>query len=632
MTKSQTKKANLLLILVVALIVGVIASMFTLGNLYTDSKNVNTENGVFDLSNTNLDNAEQIYLNGEWEFYYRTLLISDNVSDIKVNEYLTVPDSWSSTLLSKKKYPAGGYASYRAIIKNISASEPITIYIPNLGGAYRIYIDRQLVSSSGSFDTKSGKVLSSTSYDARPITLSKNENHEVIIEVAFESFSGLYLSPEIINYAFNSNYSSAVLGLRYIFIGIMLFCSILFMIIFTQSKPKFVSIWLPILSFVLALRMMISTEGYSLSQYLFFFTSYEKMNLFIFVSTFIIKLVALVYLKDALKFYVSDTTLVTFSALFLTIAVGSGMLPDSVYNTYTFALLQAISFIIDIFTLSKLCRCVAEKKPNAQIFTLLYMFISLGVMVDALYTNGFMPFKASSFMPVCFFIYVISIAVIHAKQIASLYKDSVLKKEYESELENANMSIMVSQIQPHFLYNALNTIKVLIKKDPKAAEDAVIDFSYYLRGNMDSLSKTEPIPFSLELEHIKHYCGIEIIRFSDKINIEYQIGPEAFAVPTLSIQLLVENAIKHGITKKPDGGTVILSTSEDNENYYVVVKDNGIGFNPDDYHTGDGKSHVGIDITKKRLKSMLNADMTIESTKGIGTVITISLPKKDNKK
>lgn len=337
------------------------------------------------------------------------------------------------------------------------------------------------------------------------------------------------------------------------------------------------------------------------------------------------------YLKQSLKFEVSDKVLVIFSALFLSIAVGSGIMPNSMYNTYTFALLQATTFIIDIYTFNKLCGCIVKKVPNAQNYTVLYMFISLGVMIDALYTNGLMPFKASSFMPVCFFVYVISVSFIHAKEIATIYKDAVLKKEYEAELENASMSIMVSQIQPHFLYNALNTIKVLIKRNPKAAENAVIDFSYYLRGNMDSLSKTEPIPFSLELEHIKHYCGIEMLRFSDKISIEYKIGPNAFSVPTLSIQPLVENAIKHGVTKKLDGGTVILSTYEDKDNYYVEVKDDGVGFNPYENDTDSEKSHVGISITKKRLKTMLNAEMTVNSVINKGTDIIVRFPKDKNK-
>lgn len=631
MTKLQSRKANMLLISVVLIIAGVIASMCILGNLYVNSKDISPENGVFDLSSSELDKSEQVYLTGEWEFYYRTLLATDKIENAVQDDYLKVPNSWSNTLFTKNGYPAGGYASYRAYLKNLNAAGPVIIYVPNLGGAYNVFIDRQLVSSSGSFDKKTGKVISSTSHESYPVTLSSNEDHEVIIEVAFENFSGLYLAPLLSNQNFDIHYSSTALGFRYIFIGIMLFCGILFLIVRLQSKPKIGSIWLPILSFLLAVRMMISTEGYSLSQSVFFFTSYEKMNLFIFASTFIIKLAALMYLKQSLNFYVSDKTLVIFSSLFLLISVGSGALPDSIYNTYTFAVLQAVSFLIDIYTFNKLCICVAENKTNASIYTLLYMFISCGVMVDAFYTNGLLAFKASSFMPVCFFVYVVSVSVIHAKEIAAIYKDAVLKKEYESELETANMSIMVSQIQPHFLYNALNTIKVLIKKDPKAAENAVIDFSYYLRGNMDSLSKTAPIPFSVELDHIKHYCGIEMSRFSDKINIIYDIGPNAFVVPTLSIQPLVENAIKHGITKNPNGGTVVLSTYEDANNYYVKVNDDGVGFDASDYNKNDGKSHVGIDITKKRLKSMLDAEMTIDSIIGNGTTITVKLPKEKNK-
>ncbi len=189
------------------------------------------------------------------------------------------------------------------------------------------------------------------------------------------------------------------------------------------------------------------------------------------------------------------------------------------------------------------------------------------------------------------------------------------------------MAVMISQIQPHFLYNALNTIKSLIRRNPKAAEEAVIDFSYYLRGNMDSLSHTEPIPFRTELDHIRHYCKIELLRFSDKLHIEYDIKTDDFSVPTLSIQPLVENAIKHGVTKRPEGGTVQIHTCEDDKNYIVCVKDNGIGFDPTDILKKDGRSHVGLPNIQYRFATMLHAEVDVQSTPDVGTAVTVRIPK-----
>ena len=200
-------------------------------------------------------------------------------------------------------------------------------------------------------------------------------------------------------------------------------------------------------------------------------------------------------------------------------------------------------------------------------------------------------------------------------------------EEAEREVEKANMAVMISQIQPHFLYNALNTIKSLIRRDPKKAEQAVIDFSYYLRGNMDSLTHTEPIPFETELAHVKYYCDIELLRFSDKLKIEYDIQEKEFCVPTLSIQPIVENAIKHGVTKKPEGGTVRISTASDDKDYIVTVKDDGVGFDPSTIEEDDGRSHVGIQNIRYRFENMMHATVSIESEKGVGTCVIIRIPK-----
>lgn len=632
MTKSERRKANLILLAVVFLVIFAITAMITLGKPYVDAKGVCGTKGVFDFSQADFNKSNQFYLQGEWEFYYNTLLMSDDIQTAPEADFLEVPGAWNNSVFSNNHYPAGGYASYRGYLENVTAENSVSIYVPNLAGAYRVYVNGDLISSSGAFGQDTVRVQSTTAANKRPIALKADETYEVIIEVAFEDFSGLYLSPLLIDHTYDNYYTSAMIGLRYLLIGIVFFCGVLFTVIRSASKPHIYSFWLPLLSLLLCLRMLISTEGYGISQSLFLFTSYERMNLFIFVSTFVIKLAALMYLKESLKFTISDNTLVLFCAVFLSIAVGTGFLPSSVYNTYIFALLQSFSFLIDLYIFNQLSLCMAKKVPNAPIYTLAYMFVSVGIMVDALYTNGLIPFKCSTYMPVCFFVFVISIAVIHAKEITALYFEATQKRQMEDELEDAHMLIMLSQIQPHFLYNALNTIKALIRRNPKTAENAIIDFSYYLRGNMDSLSKKEPIPFSVELEHIQHYCSIELLRFSDKINIVYDIGPRAFLVPTLSVQPLVENAIKHGITKKTEGGTVTLSTGEDDKNYYIRVTDDGVGFDTAHVQKNDEKSHVGIEITKKRFQTMVNAVLHIESTPANGTTVLVTLPKKDNKK
>lgn len=625
--KPRRKNANLALLFFVLLAAGSVFLMHFFGNLSLKSDNLTPVNAVFDCTNARpFHKHSRYYLEGEWEFYYRQFIESDPQGEPKMSEMLNVPSSWAGNPLYDSPYESGGYASYRAYIKGFSYKDPVTIYIPNIASAYRIYLDGQLVTESGTLSKSATDTWSTPSSSKQKILLTPKE-HEIVIEISSESYSGLYLAPIIADHSYTQNYTYSFLGIRYAFIGIVIYAAIILFILGFLSKVRYFSGWLPVLFLCLAFRMMISTEGYAISQPWFFNLSYERMTLLMFASTFIIKLVSLIYLQDELRLKLSKEFTAFLSAAFLLVVVGVSFLPTSVYNNYYFVVLQLVSTLADLYVINRLCQELAKGDPYAGRLCFAYLFIFAGITVDALYTNGMMPFLCSSFMPICLSLFALQLTIIHADKAAKLFQRAREARELEREVEKANMAVMISQIQPHFLYNALNTIKSLIRRDPKKAEQAVIDFSYYLRGNMDSLTHTEPIPFETELAHVKYYCDIELLRFSDKLKIEYDIQEKKFCVPTLSIQPIVENAIKHGVTKKPEGGTVRISTASDDKDYIVTVKDDGVGFDPSTIEEDDGRSHVGIQNIRYRFENMMHATVSIESEKGVGTCVIIRIPK-----
>ena len=207
------------------------------------------------------------------------------------------------------------------------------------------------------------------------------------------------------------------------------------------------------------------------------------------------------------------------------------------------------------------------------------------------------------------------------------YIEAIRYEEMKRELYEAKVGIMVSQIQPHFIYNALTSIAMLCQLNPETAQEATITFADYLRGNMDSLKQTKPVLFDTELEHLKKYLYIEKIRFADLLNIEYDIQTTDFYLPLLSIQPLVENAIKHGVGMKEDGGTVTIATKENDNSYEVIITDDGVGFDTNAPREDDGRSHVGMENTKKRLSDMCKAKVEITSVVGEGTKAIVILPK-----
>lgn len=210
-------------------------------------------------------------------------------------------------------------------------------------------------------------------------------------------------------------------------------------------------------------------------------------------------------------------------------------------------------------------------------------------------------------------------------------KDSIVQaarvEEMEKKMIQSNVEIMMSQIKPHFLYNTLGTIKALCLKDVKMARSAIDYFSRYLRANMDSISEKECIPFSKELSHVKSYLYIEKLRFDELLNIKYEIETENFKCPSLLLQTMVENAVKHGICNKCDGGTVLIKTYETDDNYIIKVIDDGTGFDINSNVDTDERNHIGIENTRNRLKEMCNGKLDIESEIEKGTKVTIEIPK-----
>lgn len=205
-------------------------------------------------------------------------------------------------------------------------------------------------------------------------------------------------------------------------------------------------------------------------------------------------------------------------------------------------------------------------------------------------------------------------------------------REHEKELEDGQrVQIMLSQIKPHFLYNSLGAIEELCDSDPKAAKKATVIFSRYLRGNMNSISAADSIPFEKELSHTKFYLELEQIRFEDALQVEYDIQVADFSIPTLTLEPVVENAVRHGVRKNADGrGKVTICTREFPDHFEVSVIDDGPGFDPDSVPV-DGKPHVGLQNVWNRLKQVCGGTLRIESCPGKGTTATIILPKRSDK-
>lgn len=199
-------------------------------------------------------------------------------------------------------------------------------------------------------------------------------------------------------------------------------------------------------------------------------------------------------------------------------------------------------------------------------------------------------------------------------------------EQREKTISDMRSSIMLSQIQPHFLYNTLSAIAQLCEEDPSKAKSATITFSDYLYGNMKSLSNAKKIPFEEELLHVDKYVSLEKIRFNDAIDVRYEIAAKDFTIPPLTLQPVVENAIKHGVSLREDGGKIVISSNEYADRYEITVEDDGVGFDPEKVYN-DTRLHIGLSNVRLRLEMVCNGKLTVKSRIGKGTKVQITIPK-----
>ena len=205
-----------------------------------------------------------------------------------------------------------------------------------------------------------------------------------------------------------------------------------------------------------------------------------------------------------------------------------------------------------------------------------------------------------------------------------------------AETEKMQMTLLQEQMRPHFIFNSLSAIKKLCAAESPLAAEGLDNFAGYLRKNLDALSTSQMILFEKELEHIEQYVALEKLNPSQSFEMVYDLAVIDFTVPALSIQPLVENAIRHGIRSRADAGDgeamVILTTEQFGEAVRVTVEDNGSGFSGS--MTPEQREHAarGLDNVRLRLESQCGGSMELHSDES-GTRIVVLIPyRRENEK
>ena len=227
-----------------------------------------------------------------------------------------------------------------------------------------------------------------------------------------------------------------------------------------------------------------------------------------------------------------------------------------------------------------------------------------------------------------------------ANGLAHLFSNQIELAEIENQrklLTIAEIKALQAQINPHFLFNAINTIISYTRTSPQIATDLLVKLANFFRSNINPGS--ENVPFARELEHCEAYIGIEMARFEDRIKVTYDIASDVMncKLPPLILQPLVENALKHGILAREGKGEITIGAHRDNGFVSIYVKDNGVGMSPEQITSlfsekPAGPSRNGSGIALKNVQMRLTAlyginhTLKVESAPRIGTTVSFAIP------
>ena len=285
--------------------------------------------------------------------------------------------------------------------------------------------------------------------------------------------------------------------------------------------------------------------------------------------------------------------------------------PDNVYHRGPwYPLLLIPPVLLMAANLNGLYYCRAALTHRQRIAFLIYFVVPLVCMLIQMFFYGLLLIVLGTSVAVLFmFAYILT------DQIERSFRQ-------QQEIANQRLSIMVLQMRPHFIYNTLMSIYGLCNQDPQKARQVTMDFTNYLRKNFNAVASERAIPFSAELEHTRAYLNVEQAQYEDMLVVEYDTPFTRFRLPPLTLQPLVENAVKHGIDPYAVPLHISVRTRHMEEGSVIVVADNGPGFAPSE----EGDGHAALKNIQQRLQMMCGGSMRITPRDGGGTVVTLTIP------
>lgn len=268
------------------------------------------------------------------------------------------------------------------------------------------------------------------------------------------------------------------------------------------------------------------------------------------------------------------------------------------------AMLLLLNLIATLRRRSKLSK-------KQQIALLSYLLLPLACMLIQMFSYGLLLIVIGTSVSAMFlFVFILSDQT-----------DHYVRTREELALQHAQVSVL--QMRPHFIHNTLTSIYFLCGQDPQKAQQVILDFNSYLRKNFAAIAKEGTIPFTEELEHTRAYLAVEQVRFEGNLFVEFDTPHTNFRLPPLTLQPIVENAVKHGVDPELKPLHITIHTRDMADGSEIIVEDDGPGMEEDPSTAGTRTALANI---SERLELTCKGKLVLTDRKGGGTVVTISVP------
>jgi sensor histidine kinase YesM len=587
------------------------------------------KNGVINLAQWNFGKGGNVRLDGTWEFYRDQLIGPGHFTDAGVNltGFYEAPRYW--TKYKDLSLPALGVATYRAVIETDNAAEILSIKVPEIYTEYALWVNGELLESNGSFRNDEPRYLRPDVYTF----YKQNTRIEIVLQVrnSLHRHAGIGQSFMLGTPAQINSERARSTAVDQILFSIGFAAGLYhFSLFFFRKKDKSL-LCFALFCTALSVRTIISDEDWitQLIPKLPFAAGSRILSATIPIC--IISLMTYIWLiqKKNTPPGLPLKILLGISGLFLLIILTA---PVIFYSTYAFVYLIIASFSC-IWILYRTVEITITRKNERVVSLFGIAFLIIGAFNDMFNFNQILNTGFNLSMGLAVFVVAQSVLLArqYSKAHAVVEELSVSLKQSLEKVDSAETAFLQAQIKPHFLYNALNTIAECCETDPQEAGRLILSLSKYFRGTLDFENLGGLIGLKKELELVKAYAAIEKARF-EEIRVEFDLCGTLPPVqlPPLTLQPLVENAIKHGLRKKAGGGVVQVRILQEGDKVLFFVEDNGTGIPGDKLAMllnvpSEGGS-IGLYNIHARLVRLYGKGLTIESIFGAGTKVSFEIP------